>query len=293
MGFFDLFSKEGRDSARSKLEYDECDKARKARLLSFRTKASRDILFRYPDARMLVNRLDRRFMVLARTQRRLAVGKFADDYLPALDYVDDFASTGDRQASVARFRQAMSRCKGNISEEARPRFENACKWLNSGVTESFATHGYSITGGANLDHVIGGALFLNGKRIAMASIWEPKPRGYFGGRLLEEVIHKTSGPGVQVLTFVTADNNPIGEGQKMGYEIIFDRSLNYFHEGSRREFAEAITGLRDFLYEFDDLFRPDSPGLEDRLNNIHPAAAEFLETADRDEDESIESRYLL
>lgn len=295
MGLLDLFSKDGRDSIKSKLEYDQCYKDQQEKLLSYRKNAIQEILFKYPDARILLNRLDQRFMVILASQGLLLVGKFADAYYPRLDYVSDFSSTEERRVAITQFNHQISLCVGNISQEAMPRFKNARCWVLHEVTNLFQSKGYAITGRAKLKYLIGGAMFLNKRQIAKATIWDTKPKGYFNAKLFDEVVQETDHrPGIQVLTFVTVDADPVGQGQEMSYEIIFDRSLHYFDKDNRNEFSDSIINLRDFIYALEDYFRPDCPGGdEDRLEYSCIHSAKRLDSPERNEDQSIESRYIL
>lgn len=170
MGLLNLFSKNGRDSIKAKFEYDDCSKTRQARFHSYRKNAIQDIIFKYPDAQLLLNRLDQRFMIFLGSQGILQVGKFANDYYPKLDYIDDLATLEKRQTAVTQFRYQANRCVGSISEEAMPRFKNACRWLSKNVTETFQKKGYAITGKVDLKYLTGGALFLNERQIAKATI---------------------------------------------------------------------------------------------------------------------------
>lgn len=301
MGFLDQFSKEGREAAKSRREYDQCYKARREKLLSFRKNAVQEIMFTYPDARLLLNRLDRRFMVLLKSTGELLIGIFADDYYPRLDYVRDAASTSERLKAVARFLNEISGCTGSISKENMHRFKNGRKWLvETESTKCFQSKGYALTGSTKLEYLQGGALFLNKRMIAKASVWDPKPKGYFSTKILERVLQDVDNlAGTQDLIFVTMDENYGGEGQKMSYEILFDRSLQYFDENNRKEFAAAVLNLRDFMYDIEDYFKPECPMGEitakDRAEWIEwtRRSAGCLESADRDEDRSMASRYLL
>jgi hypothetical protein len=114
MGFFDRV-REGREAAKSRREYAECYKARQEKLRSFRNNAIQEILFQYPDARLLLNGLDRKFMVLLKSCGGLLLGDFADDYYPRLDYVGETASTSERCEAVARFRKNRSEGMRSIS----------------------------------------------------------------------------------------------------------------------------------------------------------------------------------
>jgi hypothetical protein len=290
MGFLDIFSKERRETLKSKWEYNDCYRARQGKLLSFRKHAIKEIMFRYPDARLLLNRLDRRFMVLLKSSGVLLVGKFADDYYPPLDYVGDMASTSERREAVARFRSELGNCTGNICKEEMPRFLNVSRWLSQTIVESFKTKGFAVTGSAELENLVGGSLFLNGTRIAMASIWDPKPKGYFTAKILEELTHNAHcRPETQSLIFVTIDSYGGSGGQKMVYQIMFDRSIHLFDATNKNEFTDAIISLRDFVYDIEDYFRPGV----NKLDWEDPDYVAVLESPDRDEDESIESRYLL
>lgn len=288
MGLLGLFSKDGRETKRTKLEYEECRRERQKKLLSYRNNAIQDILFKYPDAKLLLNRLDRRFMVILPRQGSLLWGKFADDYYPKLDYIVEPSNTAEMRAAITKFRFQVGRCVGNISEESMPRFKDSCRWRPQRITTSFQTKGYSDTGEFKLNYLIGGALFLNGQRIAKASIWDVKPKGYFNNKLFEMVVQNADRrPGIQVLNFVTAFSGPVGGGAKTGYEIIFDKSINQFNINNPDEFTVSILNIKDFLYTLEDYFRPGCPGgFDDKIGYTNPASESMLETAVRPRDQS-------
>lgn len=295
MGILSLFSPEVREAARSRKYYAQAEEVLRTKRLSFRQNAIRDILFKYPDAAILLNSLDRRFMVLDKGNKQLLLGKFADDYFPRLDYVSDTASVAERQQVLNAFQLELEKRNGNIGREAKQRFEQGSRWLSDSTSACFREKGYAITGSAELQYIVGGTLFLNGVQIARATIWEPQPKGYFATRILKQVLELAhTRPGTQTLTFYTVDCNPIGEGQKMGYEIMFDRSLLALQPASKKAFLDTIMNLRDFLHCMEDHFRDNAEGAdESKVDYAWRQAADCLDSADRDDDQSIESRYLL
>jgi len=245
MGFLDLFSKEGRDAAKSRREYAACYRARQEKLLSFRKNMILATLSKYPDAGLLLNNHDRRFMVLLRSSGGLLLGTFDDGDYPRLDYVGDEASTGERCAALTRFQRGLH------------------------IHQYSTSVGWTFSASINLDCLIGGALFLNKRQIAKATIFNPQPNGYFSAKILEEVLQGGDRrAGIQALTFVTADANARGDGQKMSYEILFDYSLQYFDENNRKEFVGAILNLQEFICGIEDYFRFDCPnhGNSDKNN---------------------------
>lgn len=295
MGLLSLFSAQERESARSRKNYAQAEEILRSKLLSFRQNAIHDILFKYPEAPILLNHLDRRFMVVDKGNKQLLIGKFADDYFPKLDYVADTASVAERQIALNKFQLELEKRNGNIGPEAKQKFEQVQRWLSKSTLTSFREKGYAITGSAELEYIIGGSLFLNGTQIAKATIWKPQPKGYFAARILKEVLEVSDArPGTQKLIFYTRDNDPIGQGQKMGYEIMFDRSLLALHPASKKAFLDTIVNLRDFLHVMEDDFRAHGERIEDsQLEYTNPQSANCLDSVDRGEDQSIESRYLL
>ena len=232
MGLISAF-KEGRAAAASKREYAACHRKRQDSLLSFRKTAILELMFKYPDANLLLNNLDRNFMVLLKDRGGLLFGGFEDDSYPQLDYISDTASTSERWEAVARFRNALEFAK-------------------------FSPKGFAIKASTEARYLIGGALFLNGTQIAKANVWDPKPKGYFSKKIFEEVLQSgDSRAGMQTLIFVTGDFD-FAESRKVNYVIHFDRSLQYFNESNRKEFAGAILNLRDFLCDVEEYFRPES-----------------------------------
>lgn len=291
MGLSDLFSKSGREMLKARYDYERCASLRKATLKSFRDRATHDILFRYPDARLLLNSIDPHLMLLLKSQGRLQVGMFTDQYFPRLEFVGQYAATEELVTAVASFEHDVRTCSGFIAQSRRDRFEALSRWLSDVTT--FQHKGYALTGTAELQYLIGGALFLNGQRIAVASLWHPKPRGYFSEKILELFENRQRRTGTQKLTFITADCNPIMEGQKMGYSIYFDHSLLALDPQIRREFVSNVVSLRDFIYEIEEFFNP-ACGLcdEDRLEYTPDSFEDELSSEDLNYDQSIESRYM-
>jgi hypothetical protein len=243
MGFFQQV-RQGRDAARSKREYAECYKARQEKLRSFRENMICEILFKYPDANLLLTSVSSEFQVLLKSRGGLLLGEFADEYCPRLDYVADTASTSDRRDALARFRDEVSRCNTQFFE----------------ASESLRSKGFDITGSISLHYLVGGALFLNGRQIAKASVRHPKPKGYFSAKLFDEVLQGGNrGAGIQSLIFVTTVYDWTDYQSEMSHEILFDHSLQYFDENNRKEFTGAILNLRDFISDIEDYFRFDCP----------------------------------
>jgi hypothetical protein len=276
MGFFEQV-REGREAARSKREYAECYKARQEKLRSFRENMIVEILFKYPDANLLMTSLSREFQVSLKNRGGLLLGEFADEYCPRLDYVADTASTSDRRDAVVRFRHDIDRCEMKFLEDGY-----------CGRAKSLRSKGFAITGSIELRYLLGGALFLNGKQIAKASVRHPKPNGYFSAKLFDEVLQcRNRGAGIQSLIFVTTVfDYALDEQRKMSHEILFDHSLQQFDENNRREFRGAILNLRDFICDIEDYFRLDCPMApndrdEDWLR-ISEDTESLLDSPDRD-----------
>lgn len=284
MGFLDQV-REGREAAKSKREYAECYKARQERLRSFRSNAIVEFLFKYPDANLLLNSLDRKFLVSLKSRGGLLLGEFADDYYPRLDYVGDKENTSARSEAVARFRREVRGCEGNLSQKAMELIG-----ASSEKAMSLQTKGFAIYGSTRLELLVGGALFLNGKNIATSTLWDPKPKGFLNARLYDEVLQGGDrGAGIQSLLFVTGDFDSGDNSQKMTYEILFDRSLQYFNEDNHKEFTGAICNLRDFILDVEDYFRRDRPETFDGcklflIQDAKDRAKLWFESPDRDED---------
>jgi hypothetical protein len=276
MGFFDQV-REGREAAKSKREYAECYKARQEKLRSFRENMILEILFKYPDANLLLTSLSDEFQVSLKSRGGLLFGKFADEYCPRLDYVADTASTRERRDVVARFRREVIRCDEKFSREAYEYTD----------VKSLRSKGFVINGSIQLRYLLGGALFLNGRQIAKASVRHPKPNG-FSAKLFDEVLQGGNRVArIQSLIFVTSVfDYSLEEQRKMNHEILFDHSLQYFDENNRREFTGAILNLRDFISDIEDYFRFDCPMApkdrdEDWLR-ISEDTEDLLDSPDRD-----------
>jgi hypothetical protein len=229
------------------------------------------ILSKYPDAGLLLNNQDRRFMVLLRNSGGLLVGTFDDDYYPRLDYVGDGESTSVRRAAVTRLQKRL------------PMYQY-CAALKR-------NRGWTISSSVNLNCLIGGALFLNKIQIAKATVFNPQPNGYFSAKILEKVLQGGDRrAGIQSLTFVAADATDRGDGQKMSYEILFDYSRQYFDENNRKEFAGAILNLEEFICGIEDYFRFDCPNRGNSIEsndwlreNAEIIAKTWLDSPDRNE----------
>jgi hypothetical protein len=208
----------------------------------------------------------------------LLLGKFADDDYPRLDYVGEKATTTERAGAVARFRNRVSNGDWDF-------YQDPAAKSRIGQSEGFA-----IYGSTRLEFLVGGALFLNGKNIAKATLWDPKPKGFLNARLFDEVLHGGDRrAGIQSLLFVTGDFDSGDNSQKMTYEILFDRSLQYFNEDNRKEFIGEICNLRDFICDVEDYFRPDRPATFEgwerfSIEDAKDRAKLWFESPDRDED---------
>lgn len=294
MGLFNLFSAEGRDRARAKAEYEECERSRRAALSSFRVNAMTEIMFEHPKAIIIMNRLDARFMALVEDEGTLLVGKFADLYYPHLRFVPHDANTSEFRSAVVEYKNSFGLGGSNIGRDSYPKFKNIKSWLSDRTTNNFEYKGYAVTGTADLEYMVGGSLFLNDTQIAKATKVAPKPKGYFGAVILRDVIENQEvRRGTQKLTFFTTDENPIGEGQKMGYEILFDYTIMGSDTKFRQEFLHSVVALRNFIYEMQAYYVPRLDKY-DEYQTIEPDSwsVTSLDSTERDEDPSIESRYM-
>lgn len=293
VGIFGLISKEKREAIRSKREYDECYRSWREKILSFRSNAIRELKTKHPDACFLINNIDRRFLAIIESQGTLLVGKCADDYYARLEYVGETASTSERDEAVARFRRDVRGSLGNISPANLPRFRQSSKWLSDKTTESFKSNGFAITGSVELKYLVGGSVFLDGKRIASSSIWNPERPGYFAEAIIPAILLNVKpGPGTHYLGFLTADSNPIGEGGIISYELALDSVV--YHPVWNGKLSSPLQNFLDFLSYIERYFGPNSPVADsDKLEYTSETAAAVLEKYGRDDDESIDSRSLL
>jgi hypothetical protein len=267
MGFFNLFSAEGRERAKINREYEECFDSYRAKRLSFRTNAINDILFQYPDARVLANRYDPRFMALLKTGE-IRVGEFADKYLPRLDYVDDMDSASEKRMATARFRHALSHSTGNISKDMMPIFKKRFSFMDPDGM-SLMHKGYRITDtfvpeDTYYGFLVGASLFLNDRKIATASIWDPQPKGYFSGKILERVIENLPiKEGLLKVSMCIVKCNWGGEWTKCGYEFVLGSLPADVDEFFRKEQVNMIINLRDFMYDIQDHIKIEAESLDD------------------------------
>ena len=293
MGLLDFFSKDARALANSKREYDDCQKFRRNTLRLFRVNAMRYFAESYPLARVVANSFDNRFMALLQDEGLLLIGRFADSYFPVLEYVSDDASIEDRSAAVAQFRNEIEKSRGYISRKSHERLDRVAPFVGDSAVRSFRTNGFAVSGSCELRFLVGGALFLNRRIIARSHIWDEKRAGYFSERIFAEIKSSNNSlTGTQVLTFVTCDEH-WGGGEKMIYEIRFDRSLQYFDKDNRREFVQNIADLEHFMLGIEGYFH--SEGLFDRenLDCLSTDCISDLENPDPPENRSVESRDLL
>lgn len=291
MGLLNLFSREARETANSKREYEEWRQARKAKLHSFRTNAVQQIISKFPDANMLLNTLDHKFMVVLKDQGKLVVGNFADHYYPKLKYMPDTASIMDRTVAIKEFLDEVKLCQGTISKEKASRLERVRPYLSPSSVDSFQSYGFAITGQTELECLFGGAIFLGKNCIAHTSRLYPRPLGYLSERIFDEILRSTdSRPNIQSLVFVTADS--YGGGQKMTYEILFDRSI-HFDRVIRNDFLEQVGNLREFLFAIEPHFKDVTPWDPSFDADYWQTAIMHLKSPDPNEDRSADSYYLL
>lgn len=280
MGLLNLFSKEAREAANSKREYEEWRQARKAKLHSFRMNAVHRIVSKFPDAKMLLNTLNHRFMVVLEDQGKLLVGKFADQYYPKLVYIPDTAGVVDRKAAIKDFLADVRLYQEPPSRGKSPRFETVSRFVFESSIGSFQEDGFAITGDAKLDDLFGGAIFLGKNCVAHASRKHPRPLGYLAERIFDEILRPTdSRPNIQSLVFVTADGNPGGGAQKMTYEILFDRSI-HINMAVRSDFLEQIGNLREFMFAIEPYFKDDSSWDHSSEDGYWQDARRYLESPD-------------
>jgi hypothetical protein len=150
---------------------------------------------------------------------------------------------------------AIRGCEGNFTQRY-------ASWGRS-CADSRQSKAFALMGSKKLASLVGGALFLNGRQIAKASVRHPKPNGYFGAKLFDEVFQGGNRKaGIQFLMFVTAFFDYSDKQSKLNHEILFDYSLQYFDENNRKEFTSAILNLRDFISDIEDYFRLDCPMAE-------------------------------
>ena len=121
--------------------------------------------------------------------------------------------------------------------------------------------------------------------IAKSTLWEPKPPGYFGSALLTSLsgLPISAGPS-NFFRLLVVDRNFGGEGGTTNYDLSFHQTLSL--SVSMRKFLE-------FLGDIETCFSMPAPGVSLDDHEYNRAAEQDLDASDLDDDESIESRYLL
>lgn len=286
MGFFDLFSSEGRRRINANYEYAECKKIRANTIRLLRYKAHESTSFKYPDCIMLFNFVDSKYMVLTPSRGTLELGRFADSYCPNVGFVEDEKNSIELIDAVDKFKgESRERAGRFISAEIRNKFINEFMW-NKDFVSNFEKNGFVITEKYELKYVIGASLFLDGRQIARSSLWKPKAKGHFSEALLQEIVEGSErNPSVRHLRFVIFICNPVGEGGKIGYDLYYSKSLNGLDKDSNKEFSRSVAQLRDFSYVLEDYFKAGAPYCDaDKLEYIPEREDKHIDSLDFDED---------
>lgn len=259
-----LLTKEGREARRANKAYEKCYEYRQEKLFSFRQNLIKDILFKYPDAAILINAFEKRFMVLLPSQNKLLSGFFADTFFPRLDYCESMASAHEKSSAITKFQGELNHCYGNISAQFIPVVEKFGRsWLlDDYLDESLKTVGYTIGVETELWEIMGGSVFLNNELIAKSSVIDAhhKPKGYINSAIYDKVVKDFDRlPGTQVLTFVLSAWDG-GHSYQLQYEILFDKTIHQFNENNPNEFTQSIFNLRNFIHVIEDYCCLDAPG---------------------------------
>ncbi|TCT36064.1 hypothetical protein [Martelella mediterranea] len=123
VGFSDLFSKSGRRIINAKYDYEKCERLIKDSKASFRQNFARDIIFQYPDCKILMNHCDDIFFALIPSKRSLLYGGFADYYFPDLRYRYNENKVNLAELSVREFKEEISNLIGVIRDNYKSELE--------------------------------------------------------------------------------------------------------------------------------------------------------------------------
>lgn len=252
MGIFDIFSKEKRDRAQSIFDYDACRKHRELKLLSFRHAMRDQFSFEYPDGFILSNQYCRSFLVYSKGSGLVQKGNFADDVYPKIEYFTVDASTSDRLKELQSYAAKVKNATGNICKDEMKRFDAETRTLYDEYKKGFIAKGFSIISEMDLNYVYGAAIYLNGRTIAISTIWKKQPSSHFSKALQKHVIEgRPTERGTSVVELVIGCCNPINERWEFRYDILFDDGCDFSKVDDNNGYKKAIAELNAFMFAFE------------------------------------------
>lgn len=253
MSIFDIFSKEKRERAQSIFDYDACRKHREVKLLSFRQAMRHQYSFEYPDGFILANKYCRNFIIYSKASGKLQIGDFADDFYPRIEYITEEAATEERRKEVIAYQQKLKSARGNICKSSMPKF-GFVSFTDFTSHDSKVMHkGYGVFNDLSLEFIYGAALFLNGREIALSTVWDKQSSSYFAKSLQKYVIEgRPTQKGISAVELVIGYCSPINEHYNFRYEILFDDRCDYTKADDGNVYRKAFNELNAFMFAFEN-----------------------------------------
>lgn len=263
MGLFDLFNKQKRELILVRIENDRCINERRKLLNSFRDNAKWFLKFKYPNSVILINNHCTLFVLYDKLTSHIHQGEFADYYAPFLEYVPDDSNLLEIYSAIRSFKEQWSRWQsGALIREHRHSRLYKQRWKSDFHKNGFYikdTYRYDIP--IKKGDFFGFSLFLNERKIAFSSCWDPKPAGYFAESIFKHVIsaRHTSRTGFSMLSLVAgcivlASEKVVGCAVpgRIQYEIIFGNGDRLSDPNYTSDAKQSIVALRDLLSELEN-----------------------------------------
>lgn len=264
MGLFDLFNKEKRNTSNSISQYDRCADIRIDIIKSFRINASAEIKFKYPNSEILMNYKYKYFFVICKDRSKIFIGRFADQYAPCLDFIQNDENTEARLIAVNKFNESLRNRRGVIANESYHRV--AIDHHDYAAHKNFIEKGYEFLTDFDAGRLCGASLFLNSNQIARSSFIKPKKIGNFSDAIYKNIIDTKirTNTGFSKLTLVLNRLNYGCSSSIFVYEVVFGNA-NQANTKYDLSMNLGIIGIKDFLSnieipitsDYDDIGKKD------------------------------------
>jgi hypothetical protein len=261
-------------------EYQQCHEHRRQMLDSFKRSAYNKYSFIYPDATILMNRFRHTFMILRPQEGLIMHGLFADRECPFLRHVPDEAGPLERRAAVEDYRQQVKRMKGVLREDSLYAPKYYVNRVSASGSDYLMLDGYYVHHESNTQELFGGALFLDGQRIAKSAYWDPQPAKHFSTKIYDRVLTlpPETSTGWSSLVLILGEFDFGMSNSSYRYEINFPNTVDFF--GSKFDVSAkvAILALRDFLCSIEGVFAERHVARSDKEDFVRDEAKAWLDS---------------
>lgn len=225
-----LMSSDGRERLQLERQFQQCSDAKANLLQKFRDDAMEEISTLFSDATFLMSISSQDFLAVSPSGNVIIEGRFADEFAPALQWVDaDEADLAEIRQSIAQFAAGMNAYKNKSTWAQRSRVGIINKPMFDYEKELRAKGFYYSK--TPLDHVHGIEIRKNGHKIATANQSTPRALGDLTEEMFDAVVNDRVGSGLGKIGIYIGWTVNINETGVRGMELLYSN-------GSRRSIDE-------------------------------------------------------